>query len=170
MTAAPDWEDEVHDRIAEVPWAYVFHAYGPATDTPSHLLALAAGDDVARAAAVAHMVSAIVHQGTLWPASPDALRIAGDVIGRRRLPPDMAEELAAALAEAAELLPAEEPESAPALSFEATLWCWQVCASEDDFEAMDFSAPECGELMTWAAATSRPWVTELQALLASPSA
>jgi hypothetical protein len=61
------------------------HAYGWATDTPAHLDALTDGDEPARKAAVAHLNSAIIHQGTPWTATgPAALRVA-EVLGDPRL-------------------------------------------------------------------------------------
>ncbi|XVS67937.1 hypothetical protein ACQPYE_18390 [Actinosynnema sp. CA-299493] len=56
----------------------MLHAYGPATDTPGHLAALVEGDTDARKAAVRHLGSAIIHQGTPWLATPGAVvRVAG---------------------------------------------------------------------------------------------
>lgn len=47
----------------------LIHAYGFATDTPGHLAALTGGDAAAQEAAVEHLASAIMHQGTPWPAT-----------------------------------------------------------------------------------------------------
>lgn len=54
---------------AAAPWAELFHAYGPSTDTPAHLFALVAGPAAARREGLAHLSSAILHQGTPWPAT-----------------------------------------------------------------------------------------------------
>jgi hypothetical protein len=55
----------------------LFHAYGRATDTPAHLTALADGDSTARTAAVQHLGSAVMHQGTPWTATgPTAVAVA----------------------------------------------------------------------------------------------
>ncbi|MEV0679798.1 hypothetical protein AB0I60_25055 [Actinosynnema sp. NPDC050436] len=48
----------------------LLHAYGRATDTPAHLAALVGADDAARQAALRHLMSAIMHQGTAWSATP----------------------------------------------------------------------------------------------------
>lgn len=53
-------------------FAALVHAYGFATDTPRHLAALRDGDDDARTAALKHLWSAILHQGTPFTATPPA--------------------------------------------------------------------------------------------------
>ncbi len=59
-------------------WSRLHHAYGRATDTPGHLLALLQDDAESRKAAMSHLWSAIVHQGTPWTATkPAALVVAG---------------------------------------------------------------------------------------------
>lgn len=55
------------------PFARLFHAYGPATDTPAHLRALTGDDDDARAGAVRHLWSAVLHQGTPGTVTPLAV-------------------------------------------------------------------------------------------------
>jgi hypothetical protein len=67
-------ETEIMDATREAleaaaPWAELFHAYGPATDTPDHLFALVAGTATERREGLAHLSSAILHQGTPWPAT-----------------------------------------------------------------------------------------------------
>ncbi|WP_406862707.1 hypothetical protein ABZO31_20690 [Streptomyces sp. HUAS MG47] len=60
-----------------VDWSRVFHAYGTATDTGEVLRGpLADAGD--------HLWSAILHQGSVWPATPEVLRIVG---GRLREAP-----------------------------------------------------------------------------------
>ncbi|MCG5435409.1 hypothetical protein [Micromonospora foliorum] len=51
-------------------YAALLHAYGLAVDTPGHLAALAGDDPAARARAIEHLWSAIIHQGTPWIATP----------------------------------------------------------------------------------------------------
>lgn len=51
-------------------YAALLHAYGLAVDTPGHLAALADDDPAARARALEHLWSAIIHQGTPWIATP----------------------------------------------------------------------------------------------------
>lgn len=64
--------------IENTDWSRLYHAYGPAVDTPQHLRALVAGDSAARQAAVSHLWSAIIHQGTPWTATgPAALVVVG---------------------------------------------------------------------------------------------
>ncbi|WP_329576661.1 hypothetical protein OG500_04160 [Kitasatospora sp. NBC_01250] len=60
--------------VPAVDFALLLHAYGTASDTPAQLRALAAGDQVARRAALAHLNSAIVHQGTPWTATGPVAR------------------------------------------------------------------------------------------------
>lgn len=58
-------------------WNRLYHAYGRATDTPAHLRALLGQQEAARRQAMAHLWSAIIHQGTPWTATaPTALVIA----------------------------------------------------------------------------------------------
>lgn len=156
--------EQFRDEVAAVPWGYVFHAAGPATDTPEHLVALAAADDAAREAAVTHLTTAIVHDGRVWPASPDALRLAAVAISANPLPPGQANLLDAALAAAESALAAADPQQ-PNLSLEATMWCWQTCAGEGEF-AVDVAAPEFTEVMGWAATMSRPHIAALRRIVA----
>ncbi|NOK04601.1 hypothetical protein HNV27_23995 [Myxococcus xanthus] len=59
-------------------WSRLVHAYGRATDTPEHLRSLLIEDAEARGAAMQHLWSAIIHQGTVFPATaPVALVILG---------------------------------------------------------------------------------------------
>ncbi|MFE2493415.1 hypothetical protein [Streptomyces scopuliridis] len=60
----------------------LLHAYGRAADTPGHLDALAAEDPTARDAAVYHLNSAIVHQGTPWTATGPATEYVSAIIRR----------------------------------------------------------------------------------------
>ncbi|MFH8381551.1 hypothetical protein ACH4E7_11480 [Kitasatospora sp. NPDC018058] len=54
------------------PWASVSHAYGPAEDLPDLLRALAEGGGDAEEA-ISELYSCILHQGTVFPASTDAV-------------------------------------------------------------------------------------------------
>lgn len=51
-------------------WDRLFHAYGTAEDTPGHLAALRGTDPAAVKAALTHLDSAILHQDTVWTATP----------------------------------------------------------------------------------------------------
>jgi hypothetical protein len=61
-------------------FASLTHAYGPATDTPGHLAALRAADDNAQAAAMEHLWSAVIHQGTPWTATPLAATTVAELL------------------------------------------------------------------------------------------
>ncbi|GIJ43466.1 hypothetical protein Val02_03520 [Virgisporangium aliadipatigenens] len=87
----------------------LFHAYGPATDTPGHLAALAGDDPAAHSAALRHLRSAVIHQGTPWTATPPAALEIAALVGDSRLAgPDRADlratllDFLAAVAEAGE--------------------------------------------------------------------
>lgn len=68
----------------------LLHAYGPATDTPAHLAALTGDDDAARQAALAHLTSAIIHQGTPWSATPHVVAEVVDLLDDPRARPAVA--------------------------------------------------------------------------------
>ncbi|MFF2750518.1 hypothetical protein ACFVVA_33885 [Kitasatospora sp. NPDC058048] len=55
------------------PWATVSHAYGCAEDLPDLLRALVEGDDGAAEEAVSELYGSILHQGTVYSASVDAV-------------------------------------------------------------------------------------------------
>jgi hypothetical protein len=61
--------------LDEIDWSRLHHAYGRAGDTPAHLRALLDGDEAQRQAAVRHLWSAIVHQGTPWTATGPVARV-----------------------------------------------------------------------------------------------
>ncbi|MEV3989491.1 hypothetical protein AB0J57_11295 [Streptomyces sp. NPDC049837] len=75
----------VHQRIAGVAWDRLFHAYGTATDTPVHLRGLLGEDEQAISAASEHLWSAILHQGSVWPATAPAARIVATMLTRPAL-------------------------------------------------------------------------------------
>ncbi|WP_051432783.1 hypothetical protein [Promicromonospora kroppenstedtii] len=74
--------------VDEVDWARLFHAYGVASDTPGHLRCLVSADDAAFDAGLDHLYGAVLHQGTVYPATAPALRavagLLGDPVLRRR--------------------------------------------------------------------------------------
>ncbi|WP_330342355.1 HEAT repeat domain-containing protein [Streptomyces sp. NBC_00557] len=55
------------------PWALVSHAYGPAEDLPHLLRALAEGGEDAQEEVISELYSCILHQGTVYSASVDAV-------------------------------------------------------------------------------------------------
>jgi hypothetical protein len=61
--------------VDDVDWSRLFHAYGVASDTSRHLHALVSDDDAAFGAAVDHLFGAVLHQGTVYPATVPALRV-----------------------------------------------------------------------------------------------
>lgn len=77
----------------------MLHAYGPATDTPGHLAALVGGDTDARRAAVRHLNSAIIHQGTPWLATPPVVVHVAGLLDDHRVPDWLRAELVAFLSE-----------------------------------------------------------------------
>lgn len=58
----------------------LLHAYGRSTDTPAHLAALAGADPDARRAALEHLWSAVIHQGTPWTATPPAAVVVAELL------------------------------------------------------------------------------------------
>jgi len=63
-----------------VDWSRLFHAYGAATDTPTHLRALAGDDLAGQLAALDHLDSAVLHQGTVYPVTPVAVRVVAGLL------------------------------------------------------------------------------------------
>lgn len=113
---------DLHDAIDEVPWSRLFHAYGPAVDTPGHLHNLAAGRQLPDAAW--HFESAIVHQCTVWSASPDGFRLLVRVMRERELPTDIVDRLLDTLIEAADNFE-NQIESPTTEEVEAALQAWE---------------------------------------------
>lgn len=71
----PGWSVAV-----ETDWGRLFHAYGVALDTPAHLRDLISADADARVQAIGHLLSAILHQGTLYPATPPVARVIAGIL------------------------------------------------------------------------------------------
>ena len=63
----------------------LLHAYGRAEDTAGHLAALIDGDAAGRRAALEHLWSAVIHQGTPWTATPPAALAVAEILGDSRL-------------------------------------------------------------------------------------
>ena len=72
--------DPAPDILRTTDWSRTFHAYGPGTDAPKHLAALRAGRDSQAAAALGYLYSAVLHQGTVYPATPPAVRYVADLL------------------------------------------------------------------------------------------
>ncbi|GIH25908.1 hypothetical protein Aph01nite_42180 [Acrocarpospora phusangensis] len=67
-------------HAADIDWSRLFHAYGPASDTPAHLRALTGPDDDARTGALDHLWSAVIHQGTPWTVTPPAALVVAELL------------------------------------------------------------------------------------------
>jgi hypothetical protein len=68
-----------------VDWSRLFHAYGVATDTPGHLRALTGDDPELQAAAADHLDGAVLHQGSVYPVTPVAVRVVAGSLGEPAL-------------------------------------------------------------------------------------
>ncbi|GAB3904018.1 hypothetical protein GCM10029964_096880 [Kibdelosporangium lantanae] len=123
------------DGLIDAEWTNWPHAYGKATDTRAHLAALLGNDADARNAAALHFRSAIVHQSTLWPASPDAFDWLVRVLRAHQVPQPALAGCLVALAEAGEQLsdiPADTP--VPALSPAARTWLNRFANAPEETE------------------------------------
>lgn len=67
-------------QVDDVDWSRSFHAYGVASDTSRHLHALVSDDDAAFGAAVDHLFGAVLHQGTVYPATVPSLRVVAGML------------------------------------------------------------------------------------------
>ncbi|WP_330256617.1 hypothetical protein OG874_19865 [Nocardia sp. NBC_00565] len=74
--------DLVLQAIADVDWAELEHAYGPATDAPAHLRALIDGDAEACADAVGYLDAALLHQGSVYSATAPFVAIVAELLPR----------------------------------------------------------------------------------------
>ena len=63
----------LNEALQQVPWAQFSHAYGSATDTPSHLLALLSNEAEEREKALSQLWISICHQGSVYEASAVAV-------------------------------------------------------------------------------------------------
>lgn len=72
--------DTAHDIIGATDWSRTFHAYGLGTDVPGHLTALLSEDAGARSKALGYLYSALLHQGTFYPATVPAVRFAAALL------------------------------------------------------------------------------------------
>jgi hypothetical protein len=55
--------------LDEINWSRRFHAYALATDTPGYLRRITSDDSEEFREAMAHVYSAVIHQGTIYPAT-----------------------------------------------------------------------------------------------------
>jgi hypothetical protein len=148
-------------------WTSWPHAYGKAGDTPGHLAALLGDDEAAQKSAAYHFQSAIVHQSSVWPASPDAFDWLIRVLRATSLPEPVLEKCLDALAESAEYLgdiPTGTP--VPELSKGARKWLKKFAKTPDDECELLWGTDEKAEEETWQwvlvrMATLRPSVAAL---------
>lgn len=71
--------------LEETDWTKLHHAYGRATDTPDHLRALLGENSEARKEALDHLWTAVIHQGTLYPATGPAARVIAGLLTDARI-------------------------------------------------------------------------------------
>ena len=76
--------DSIRALLLETDWSALEHAYGQASETPFHLLALVGNDAAARSQAVAHLDAAILHQGTPCSATAPAARMVARLLSDPR--------------------------------------------------------------------------------------
>ncbi|MFW6641030.1 hypothetical protein ACOALZ_13440 [Nocardiopsis algeriensis] len=70
------------DVLRGTDWTRTFHAYGQGSDAPEHLVLLFGGDTEGHERALEYLYGAILHQGTVYPATaPAALLVAGVLPG-----------------------------------------------------------------------------------------
>ncbi|QBJ96385.1 hypothetical protein ERC79_10710 [Rhodococcus sp. ABRD24] len=143
-------------------WDRLFHAYALATDTPAHLEALVGPDETAFSTAMEHLYSAVLHQGTIYPATGPAVAAVAQAVSfwsgdadRRtastRLPAlvDFLDAAGDSLTQAGELF-ADGAEVVPP-SAEKEREFFETLASDDEEEAEEaWESPVAGALMTLA--------------------
>ena len=116
-----DWNTVLHDTD----WGRLFHAYGVADDTPGHLRNLASPQVAERQAALTHLHSAILHQGTIYSATPAAVGVITtllrDATARAALDADTMAALVAFLGQVANSLNEIEPPQADPYPCDAEL-------------------------------------------------
>jgi hypothetical protein len=69
----PNDHRAVLEGLDDVPWQALSHAFGPASDVPDLIRALAGPDSEARREAVAELFGTIWHQGTVYDATAPAV-------------------------------------------------------------------------------------------------
>ncbi|MFC0527438.1 HEAT repeat domain-containing protein [Phytohabitans kaempferiae] len=74
------------ERLADVDWARITHAYGPATDVPDMIRDLCAADPDQREKARWHLYGTIFHQGTRYEATAHAVPFLLEVLADPEAP------------------------------------------------------------------------------------
>jgi hypothetical protein len=75
--------------LDEIDWGSLTHAYGPATDTPTHLAALTSANPDARHAALDHLDTAVLHQGFPESATAPATRVIAQLLAEGEVAPEI---------------------------------------------------------------------------------
>ncbi len=73
------------ERLDEVPWSTLTHAYGSALDVPDLLRALASDDPGEREAALSELHGSVWHQGTVYPATPHVVPLLLELLAEPEL-------------------------------------------------------------------------------------
>jgi hypothetical protein len=136
--------------LGKAEWTSWPHAYGKAGDTPGHLAALLGDDEAAQKAAAYHFQSAIVHQSSVWPSSPDAFDWLIRVLREKPLSDPILEKCLGALAESADHIgdvPTDTP--VPELSKRARKWLKKFGRTADDEVELLWGTDEEAEEETW---------------------
>jgi hypothetical protein len=76
----------VLERLDEVPWSTLTHAYGSAADVPELLRGLASADPDEREAALSELHGNAWHQGAVYPATPHLVPFLLELLAEPELP------------------------------------------------------------------------------------
>ena len=74
------------DAIDQIDWASLEHAYGPATDVPKLLRAVASGDAHDSDSALYDLNGNICHQGSIYSATAKAIPFLVEIVEARATP------------------------------------------------------------------------------------
>lgn len=74
------------ERLEAIDWSALHHAYGPADDVPELLRALLSTDDEIRGRAWEALYGNVVHQGTVWEATPHVVPFLIEILEAREGP------------------------------------------------------------------------------------
>ncbi|MEU7020221.1 hypothetical protein ABZ990_06135 [Streptomyces sp. NPDC046203] len=120
----------------DVAWERLFHAYGTATDTGTALAGpLAEAED--------HLWSAILHQGSVWPATPPALRAVADRLAEA---PALGLAFVRDVASAVRMGDAAEELRAEVAAADTAAWTAAYVAADED-DQVDMWDDETGDLV-----------------------
>jgi hypothetical protein len=73
------------EAVEGLDWGRLLHAYGPASDTPSHPHALTGDDWEAQLKALDHLAYSVVHQYSVYPVKPFAVRVVAGLLDHSAL-------------------------------------------------------------------------------------